>query len=255
MYAISFINWKGGVGKTTISTSIAYLLAKEGYRVLFIDSDKQGNASRRLGAPRDCPGLAELFLEKRSASELIIHTRYAGIDLIAGSPALLDANLSVLRDTDEDQTTILSSALREIDDQYDFCITDNPPDSNIMVLNNLVLSDAVIAVSTLSQDSFDGIEYLRNEIENYNSILGTSISISGVLINMYKKSAENEHQIKSLADNGFRVFGTRIRNTIKTAAYLQQASNEQKVIFEISPKCGFAADITAFVYSLFKEDE
>ena len=51
MKTISFINLKGGVGKTTLSTWLAYLLAESwDVRVLFIDNDKQGNASRWQGA-------------------------------------------------------------------------------------------------------------------------------------------------------------------------------------------------------------
>ena len=47
MKTISLINLKGGVGKTTIATNLAYLLAESWeLRVLFIDNDKQGNASR-----------------------------------------------------------------------------------------------------------------------------------------------------------------------------------------------------------------
>mgnify|MGYP000926308968 CR=1 FL=1 len=50
MKTISFINLKGGVGKTTISTWLAYLLAESwDLRVLFIDNDKQGNTSKFFG--------------------------------------------------------------------------------------------------------------------------------------------------------------------------------------------------------------
>ena len=40
MYTLAFINWKGGVGKTTLSTNAAYLAAtKYNKKVLFIDTD------------------------------------------------------------------------------------------------------------------------------------------------------------------------------------------------------------------------
>ena len=44
MKTISLINLKGGVGKTTIATNLAYLLAESWeLSVIFIDNDKQGN--------------------------------------------------------------------------------------------------------------------------------------------------------------------------------------------------------------------
>ena len=42
---ISFINQKGGVGKTTLSINVSACLANQGHRVLLIDADKQGSAS------------------------------------------------------------------------------------------------------------------------------------------------------------------------------------------------------------------
>ena len=48
MRTIAVINLKGGVAKTITSNSFAYILAEQGNRVLLVDSDKQGDASRGL---------------------------------------------------------------------------------------------------------------------------------------------------------------------------------------------------------------
>src|SRR5690349_20158 len=44
-----FLNFKGGTGKTSLSSSYAYRLAERGYRVLMIDLDSQGHATKCLG--------------------------------------------------------------------------------------------------------------------------------------------------------------------------------------------------------------
>jgi cellulose biosynthesis protein BcsQ len=48
MKCISILNFKGGVGKTSISTNAAHKLAMMGYKVLLIDCDLQHNASNLI---------------------------------------------------------------------------------------------------------------------------------------------------------------------------------------------------------------
>jgi chromosome partitioning protein len=52
---ISFLNQKGGVGKTTLAVHLATALAKQGARVLMVDADPQGSgldwAASRAGDP------------------------------------------------------------------------------------------------------------------------------------------------------------------------------------------------------------
>ncbi|MFD2427305.1 ParA family protein [Sphingobium scionense] len=50
MQTIVINNRKGGVGKTMLATHLAWFLAEDGARVLFIDLDAQGNGSRTLAA-------------------------------------------------------------------------------------------------------------------------------------------------------------------------------------------------------------
>jgi len=52
---ISFLNQKGGVGKTTLSVNEAGCLARQGHRVLLIDADKQGSATTWASLREDAP--------------------------------------------------------------------------------------------------------------------------------------------------------------------------------------------------------
>lgn len=72
MKVIGVGNLKGGVGKTTTSTSLAYLLGRYGKKVLMVDADAQGNASRTMGVyePNE-KGLAGILLEQQSVEETI----------------------------------------------------------------------------------------------------------------------------------------------------------------------------------------
>ena len=52
---VSFLNQKGGVGKSTLSINVAACFAKAGRRVLLIDADKQGSASTWAGLREETP--------------------------------------------------------------------------------------------------------------------------------------------------------------------------------------------------------
>lgn len=52
---ISFLNQKGGVGKTTLAVNVAARLARQGHRVLLIDADKQGSASTWASLREEAP--------------------------------------------------------------------------------------------------------------------------------------------------------------------------------------------------------
>ena len=58
MHTISLINYKGGVGKTTLTANLGTELAFRGYKVLLIDLDPQASLTFSLVFPsvwdKDC---------------------------------------------------------------------------------------------------------------------------------------------------------------------------------------------------------
>ena len=91
MKTISILNLKGGVAKTFTAVNMAYELYRRGFKVMLIDNDKQGNASRAYGrydAESVAPITKLLSGEWQRAGEIIQHTEYEGIDIIAATMLL-----------------------------------------------------------------------------------------------------------------------------------------------------------------------
>ena len=249
MRVISYINWKGGVGKTTLAINTAYALGEwfnDGLRILFIDTDKQANASTWFDADPDKPTLTDLFRGTADISEVIQKTRYQNIDLLAADAGLLDINIEILRDQKTRQDTILKEALTPIWNDYDICIIDNPPDSNIPVLNGLTIVDDLIAVTLPNRFSVNGIYQLQDELDNYKDALGLNATIRGVVIN---QSTAFCSDIYNELKESYYMMPT-IRGGKNTQKWLDKVVNQQKSIFEICPGSGYAQDLKKFVGKL-----
>lgn len=253
MRTIGYINWKGGVGKTTISMNTAYALAQEynpgnQLKLLFIDADKQGNASRWFGADTSRGSLADILLNETPAKEVIQHTRYPNIDIIPADASLIQANYAVLGDQSRRQDNILKESLESVKNEYALCIIDNPPDSNLPVLNCLEVIDDLIAVTLPNRFSVDGVYELQNELDNYNRDLKLSLFIRGVIINQYTPfNSQIFHELKE--EHNYNLFPF-IRGGNCAQHWLDKCINEQKSIFEVSSRSGYAQDLKRFIEKL-----
>jgi chromosome partitioning protein len=152
---------KGGVGKTTTAANIGVLLARNGRRLLLVDTDPQNALTRQLGLQAHTLGVNLVdVLAGRAAAEDAVISGVHGVDVIAGARDLAGVEMSLVGEMGREQ--FLRDALEPVLPRYDHLVIDTPPNLGLLTVNALVAADHVIApVSGEDEASVHGLLELQ----------------------------------------------------------------------------------------------
>lgn len=205
---ISFINLKGGVGKTTTSVAVAEILAREHRKhVLFIDLDPQTNATINLlgeqeWKKRDDAGrtLAQLFEDRLSPHlppKFDLEAAIArGVSTIDGGISRLDLLPSSIKfigiqeklpfiamqgNYDQNPQDILRRELAPVIDRYDYVIIDCPPSLGVVTKNGLRFSTAYVIPTIPDIVSTWGIFQIVATVHAFSEDIGRAIRPLGIV--------------------------------------------------------------------------
>ena len=178
---------KGGNGKTTVASNLAYDLSDMGYRVLAIDSDSQCDMTCTL-LPQytDIKGkdLYQAMARRRDISRYTVETDYEGLDIVPGSAMMeeLERTLSTL--SHDVAIDALKDCLEDTisDGAYDFIVIDT--DKSMGLLNKAILnaSDHVIVLAECSFYSVKALLPVTDRIEQVRET-NPSLTCLGMVFN------------------------------------------------------------------------
>lgn len=248
---------KGGVGKTTTSVSLATALARQGKKVLIIDSDSQHSATVSLGVakPDKLPfTLATVMQSIINEQEidpttgLISHTE--GISLMPSNNSLTGIEVALTPIIGRE--TILRQYTDKVRDLFDFILIDTAPTLDLLTVNALAAADSVIIPVTPKFLDAKGMELLLKSIAQVRRHINPNLSISGILLTMLHKRSNITKGIISMIE---QAYGERInifREPIPNSIRVVEASATGKSIFEYEPNGRVAAAYTLLAEEVLK---
>ncbi|BDD02511.1 ParA family protein [Persicobacter psychrovividus] len=222
---ISFMNHKGGVGKTTTTVHLGRAMAIEGYKVLIIDFDPQANATDHLGVNHETENIAHALLDHQPLSIISIKEDF---DLVPGDIDLAQVPRKYAGSAT--QFIRLKIALDPIKDQYDFILIDCPPSLEYFTQNALNASTEAVIVSTPTRLSMKGIPLAIDTIEELKMI-NPSLELLGVVITDSERLKVSKRSEDALRDSKLPIFKTVIRHF----KHYKEASEQGLTIFEAFP--------------------
>jgi chromosome partitioning protein len=220
MKTICIFNQKGGVGKTTTNINLCAYLAMEGYKVLTIDIDPQGNTTSGLGLDKNNLDLSiyDVLISETTMNESIVRS-----DLVQNlfiSPSTMElAGAEVELINKNDRENIIKNKLKEVEDEYDYVFIDCPPSLGILTINALTCADSVLIPIQCEFYALEGVSQLINTIQLVKKSLNKDLYVEGVVMTMFDYRTNLSNEVLKEVQKYFKdkVYKTTISRNVRLA--------------------------------------
>ena len=240
-----FLNFKGGTGKTSLSTSYAWRLAEMGYSVLLIDLDSQGHATKCLGYEGEDfeKTLLNVLVNRVPISEVIQKSQLPTLHFIPSNLSMSTVDLALMPMAGREFK--LRNALREVEAHYDFIIFDAPPSFGLLNLNALMAADSLVVPVLADFLSFHGLKLLFETVQSLEEDLGHILDHVLIVVNAFNQSFKLAREaVEALKEHYPEYLLTQI---IRQCTKFAQASSEGRPIFLAERESKGAHDLQGLI--------
>lgn len=182
MKTISFLNRKGGVGKTISCLNIAACFASYGKKVLLIDLDPQANMTQQFDMyahDGEFKTVFDVFCKNEPLANIIRKTEFKNLDLAPSHLSLDDADTYLFSALSRE--FILAHEVSKLKDTYDYVFIDCPPSKNILTINALATSDYCVLPFISNEFGLDSLRSMAEVIMEIRSKIKLDLKIAGIL--------------------------------------------------------------------------
>lgn len=180
---VALANQKGGVGKTTTAVNLAAALGALERRILLVDCDPQGNATRGVGVEAREPHLYHVLTDGYAAAEAVQPTGFAGLSLLPADRELVGVEVEFVGE--EGWEHRLRKALKGLGDDYDVVFLDCPPSLGHLTVNALTAADRILVPLQCEYYALEGITELVATVRRVQAHLNPQLTIGGILLTMF----------------------------------------------------------------------
>ncbi|WP_298258132.1 plasmid partitioning protein RepA [uncultured Litoreibacter sp.] len=244
---LSFLNFKGGSGKTTSAIHTAQRLALKGYRVLCVDIDPQASLTTLFGYTPEVDFIesgtiydAIRYDDPVPFSQIVQKTFFTGIDLAPGGLLLQEfehETPQALRTNIQPPFFArLATTLQEVEDDYDVILFDCPPQLGYLTMAALCASTGVfitIVPNMLDVASMSQFLQMSADLLDVVSDAGADMRFDFMrfLINRYEPNDGPQQQVVAFLRQLFAE-EVMVAPMLKSTA-ISDAGLTQQTIYEV----------------------
>ena len=236
---LAFANQKGGVGKTTTTINLGSAMAESGQKVLIIDLDPQGNASTGLGINKEDRDFSiyDVLSQEKNIVDIKLDTPVGNLEIVPSTLDLLGLESTLVNDSDKSYKLkkAIQSLDRSSDSYFDYILIDCPPSLNLLTINALAASDAIIVPLQCEFYALEGLGQLLETVDHVRETLNKGLLIHGVLLTMFDERNNLSSQVaKDVREfMGNKVYDTVIPRNVRVS----EAPSYGKPVIIYDNKC------------------
>jgi chromosome partitioning protein len=238
---LALANQKGGVGKTTTAINLGTALAAIGERVLIVDLDPQGNASTGLGIDRRSRSCStyDVLIGEAPLRDAVVPTAVPRLHIAASTMDLSGLELEL--GSTRDRAFRLRNAIAALntnatpESDYTYVLIDCPPSLNLLTVNAMAASDAILVPLQCEFFALEGLSQLLQTVEQVRTTLNPNLTIHGIVLTMFDSRNNLSNQV--VADvrqfMGAKVYKTMIPRNVR----ISEAPSYGKPVLVYDLKC------------------